>query len=217
LRKHSNQTELDQFFKTLQNTNEASQVITKSAFFQARKQLSYTAFQALNKQMVDTLYRSPWKPKTWKGFRLCAIDGTSIRLPDEADIIEHFGIQKGRPEQGQCTMGMASVFHDVLNHMVIDSAIQARLTSEKQCAEDHLHFSDENDLILFDRGYVAFWLYAYLLQRNISFCMRARTNQSLLVKAFVKSGKSEAIVLFKPNKPSIETCKKRDFQQSQSG
>ena len=30
---------------------------------------------------------------------MCAIDGTSIRLPDELDIIEHFGVQKGRPEQ----------------------------------------------------------------------------------------------------------------------
>lgn len=106
-------------------------------------------------------------------------------------------------------MGMASVFYDVLNKMVIDSAIHPRLTSERQCAEDHLQFSDENDLVLFDRGYVAFWLYAYLLQRNISFCMRAKTNQSLLIKDFVKSGEREAIVSFEPNKPSIETCEEK--------
>ena len=110
LRKHSNQTELDQFFKSIQDQKDASQVITKSAFFQARKQLSHTAFIALNKQVVEEVYQSHWKPKTWKGFRLCAIDGTSIRLPNEPDIIEHFGVQKGRPEQGQCAMGMASVF-----------------------------------------------------------------------------------------------------------
>jgi hypothetical protein len=140
---------------------------------------------------------------------LCAIDGTSIRLPDEPDIIEHFGVQKGRPEQGQCTMGMASVFYDVLNNMVIDSAIHRRTASEKQCAEDHLQFSDENDLVLFDRGYVAFWLYAYLSQRNISFCMRAKTNQSLLIKEFIKSGKKESIVTFEPNKPSIKTCEEK--------
>ncbi len=209
LRKHSNQTELDQFYKTIQGKKEASQVITKSAFFQARKQLSHTAFKSLNQQIVDDVYSGKWKPKTWKGFRLCAIDGTSIRLPNEHDIIEHFGVQKGRPEQGQCTMGMASIFYDVLNKIVIDSGIHPRRTSEKQCAEDHLAFSHKNDLVLFDRGYTAFWLYAYLLQHNIAFCMRAKSNQDLLVKAFVKSGKKEAIVSFTPNKPSIKTCEEK--------
>ena len=106
-------------------------------------------------------------------------------------------------------MGMASVFYDVLNKIVIDSGIHPRRTSEKQCAEDHLHFSQENDLVLFDRGYTAFWLYAYLSHHNITFCMRAKTNQDLLVKAFVKSGKREAIVTFKPNKPSIKTCNEK--------
>jgi hypothetical protein len=39
--------------------------------------------------------------KTWKGFRLCAIDGTSIRLPNNPDITKYFGIQKGREGQRQ--------------------------------------------------------------------------------------------------------------------
>ena len=56
---------------------------------------------------------------------------------------------------------------------------------------------------------MAFWLYAYLLQHNISFCIRAKTNQSLLIKDFVKSGKREAVVTFTPNKPSIKTCEEK--------
>ncbi len=188
----------------IQGEKEASKVITKSAFFQARKQLSHIAFQTLNHQLVKQTHHSDWQPKLWKGFRLCAINGTSIRLPNEADIIEYFGVQKGRVEQGQCIMGMASVFYGILNKIVIDSGIHPRATSERQCAEDHLAFSQENDLVLFDRGYVAFWLYAYLLKQNIKFCVRAKTNQDLLIKDFVKSGKREAVVTFHPNKPSIK-------------
>ncbi len=56
---------------------------------------------------------------------------------------------------------------------------------------------------------MAFWLYAYLLQRNISFCIRAKTNQSLFIKDFVNSGKREAIVTFTPNKPSMKTCEEK--------
>ncbi len=208
-RKHSNQTELDQFFKTIQGKKEASQVITKSAFFQARKQLSFSAFIELNRQFVKQVYSGLWKYKTWQGFRLCAIDGTSIRLPNEPDIIRHFGQHNGRSFQAPCAIGMASVFYDVLNKIVIDSAIHPRLTSEKQCAEDHLHFSGKNDSVLFDRGYVAFWLYALLLKRKIHFCIRAKTKQDTTVKQFIKSGKKEAIVTFHPNVPSVKTCREK--------
>ncbi len=96
---------------------EASQVVTKSAFFQARKQLSYKAFIELNRQIIDTTYKSYDHLKTWRGFRLCAVDGSSIRLPNTSDITAHFGVHKGRKEQANCTMGMASVFYDVLSQI----------------------------------------------------------------------------------------------------
>jgi len=66
LRKHSNQVELDQFFKEVNNEKEASQVITKSAFFQARKQLSFAAFIQLNEQIISSTYTSPENLKTWR-------------------------------------------------------------------------------------------------------------------------------------------------------
>ena len=110
LRKHSNQVELDQFFKAINDEKIASQVITKSAFFQSRKQVSYTAFVALNQSLINEVYKQSNGLKTWKGFRLCAIDGTSIRLPNNPDITKYFGIQKGREGQAGYTMGMASVF-----------------------------------------------------------------------------------------------------------
>ena len=136
LRKHANQTELDQFFKNLHNKNEASQHITKSAFFQARKQVSYTAFTELNHQLVDSIYEKKEHYKTWKGFRLCAIDGTSMRLPNEPDVTDHFGFQKGKSNQAPCAMGMASVFYDVLNHIVIDSSVNPNNTYEKNAPQN---------------------------------------------------------------------------------
>jgi len=209
LRKHANQTELDQFFKTIHTKTEVSQHITKSAFFQARKQLSYTAFTELNHQLVECIYKNKAHTKTWKGFRLCAIDGTSIRLPNEPDITNHFGVQKGKPNQAVCPMGMASVFYDVLNHIVIDSCVKPNNTSEKKCAAEHLNYADKNDLIIYDRGYTAFWLYALHIKHNHAFCVREKTNQSLVVKAFIKSNKKEAIVTLKPNKTSVRTCKEK--------
>ncbi len=62
---------------------------------------------------IDGIYKNKNTYKTWKGFRLCVIDGTSIRLPDEPNIIEHFGVQKGKLHQADCFIGMASVFYMV--------------------------------------------------------------------------------------------------------
>ena len=206
MRKHSNQVELDQFFTAINDNNEATQQVTKSAFFQARKQLSPTAFIDINHQLIDTIYQSGHHYETWRGFRLCAIDGSSIRLPDEADITQYFGVQKGKANQADCPMGMASVFYDVLNDLAIDSSINPTGTSERACAEKHLDYAGENDLVIYDRGYNAFWLYALHIKQNHAFCMRAKTNQNLAIKAFVESNKKEAVVTFEPNKPSIKTC-----------
>jgi len=198
--------ELDQFFKVINDKKEASQHITKSAFFQARKQMSYTAFTDINNQIIDGLYQKSKNYKTWKGFRLCAIDGSFIRLPNEPDIVDHFGVQKGRAGQADCPMGLASVFYDVMNNIAIDSVIKPRSGSEHACADEHLRYSDKNDLVLYDRGYNAFWLYALHIKNNTAFCMRAKTNKNLLVKEFVKSNKKEDVVTFIPNKPSKKTC-----------
>ena len=87
-RKHANQTELDQFFSHLNGQKHATQVVTKSAFFQARKQLSHSAFTDLNRQLVDSAYQSTWQPEKWRGFRLCAIDGSlSVQQDFYAKIV----------------------------------------------------------------------------------------------------------------------------------
>ena len=173
--------------------------------------MSFTVFIDLNRLLVNTAYKSTWRPKLWNGFRLCAIDGTSIRLPNEEGITSYFGVHNGKPNQAPCAMGMASVFYDVLNKIVIDSELHPRLTPERDCAQIHLSFADPNDLILFDRGYVSFWLYSLLLTRKINFCMRAKTNQDKRVKDFIASGKKETIVTYEPGQRARQICHEKSL------
>ncbi|NOQ90891.1 MAG: hypothetical protein GQ549_08085 [Gammaproteobacteria bacterium] len=59
-----------------------------------------------NKNELRQVYLTCWNSyKKCKGFRLCAIDGSSIRLPDEPDITDHFGVQKGRIGKEDCPIG----------------------------------------------------------------------------------------------------------------
>ncbi len=111
--------ELDQFFKATEERRHALQVVTKSAFFQARKQLSHTALIDLNRIATDGFYATYDAYRTWNGFRLCAIDGSMLRLPREADVMNEFGAHPGKANQSACPMGLASLYFDVLNHLVI--------------------------------------------------------------------------------------------------
>jgi hypothetical protein len=63
------QQELDNFFAQ-QNGEMSSQIVTKSAFSQARKQLSHTAFTTLSRQVVDYYYAHHEHLKTWHGRQL---------------------------------------------------------------------------------------------------------------------------------------------------
>jgi len=106
-------------------------------------------------------------------------------------------------------MGMASIFYDVLNQIVIDSSIEPNNTSERDCAAKHLDYSNKNDLIIYDRGYTGFWFYMHHIQHNLSFCIRAKTNQDIVVKDFIASNKKEALVTFSPGKKAIRVCNEK--------
>ena len=137
-------------------------MVTKSALSQARKQLSHTAFIDLNRQVVDAYYAAHPELKTWHGFRLCAIDGSQLRVPNEPDIVDAFGVNPGKENQKECPLALVSVYYDVLNHLSIDSSINYTAASERDCAAAHLNYAHPNDLSILDRGYNAFWLYALI-------------------------------------------------------
>ena len=128
-------------------------VVSKSALTQARKQLSHTAFIDLNQQVVKAYYETSTEIKTWHGYRLCGIDGSQLRMPDEPEIVKAFGVNPGRENQKDCPLALASVYYDVLNHISIDSSINHTHASERECAASHLDHALPNDLSILDRGY----------------------------------------------------------------
>jgi hypothetical protein len=103
-------------------------------------------------------------------------------------------------------MRLASVYYDVLNKLVVDAQFVETRESECYCAAQHLAVSKENDLVLYDRGYNAFWMYAYHQELSRRFCMRARAERDNLVRKFVESGKAEAFVTYTPNQKSRHQC-----------
>jgi hypothetical protein len=202
--KRSLQDELDEFFKVLSGAEIAERMVTKSAFSHARKKLKYEAFVELNQTQVAYFYEQGCVA-TWQGLRLLAIDGSMSELPNESAIAEHFGVWHPAAG-GVCPKARLSQLFDVLNHITVDAVIAPKAQGERSLAAYHCRRLSQYDLVLLDRGYPAFWLFALIRSYNAHFCVRMSLREWKVVQAFVASGLDEQIVTLEPTYEAKQEC-----------
>ena len=70
----------------------------------------------------------------------------------------------------------------------------------------HRELLQENDFVLIDRGYPAFWFFAWLLSTPAQFCARVSLDSWSEVKRFYRSGKSEQMVTLPPTGEARKKC-----------
>ncbi len=203
----SYQNELDNFFGFFENSFVPVRAITKGAISLARKKLKHSAFIDLNKRLTEHFYKN--KYKKWYGFRLLAIDGSTLMLPKTKDTKKHFGIVE-KPNSSDKTrpviMAIISQCFDLLNKIVIDSAIgHYNNCNETDMAFVHMKKLNSNDLLLADRGYGSFFLLKNMISNNISFCFRVKTNWNI-VKEFLNSNKKDGVFELKPTRDATKKC-----------
>lgn len=132
----SYQTELDGFYKALFHLEIAERFIYKGNLSKARAKLKYDAFVDLNDHMIDFFY-SNFNFQTWYGFNLLAIDGSTARVPDEKQIVEHFGGWNSKKGQKPCPKARVSQLFDVLNKVTVDANISPKSEGERELAAFH--------------------------------------------------------------------------------
>lgn len=202
LRKGSISDELSRFFEVLHDQPLAD-AVTPSAFCQARKKLNPRALMGLNRPLLDGFQRH-FSPRLWHGWRLLAVDGSTARLPNTDDVIATFGAP---PEGASVPLARFSRLYDVLNDLVIEADFESRHVGERVLAGEHLAATRDNDLLLYDRGYPAFWLFALHHQEQRHFCARMPLNFSGEVTAFLASGKKSDVVLFSAGSEARKQCR----------
>jgi hypothetical protein len=138
--------------------------VSNSAFSQARKNLNYTAFVELCNGVRDKFYEDD-DYQTFKGFRLLGVDGSIITLPNNDETRKEFGstnvINQYKDKSKKIVQARASLLYDVLNSVVVDAVLTDTKTHEIKIAKNqHLKHVKENDLIIFDRGYPSYEMFA---------------------------------------------------------
>jgi hypothetical protein len=122
--------------------------------------------------------------------------------------MEWFGVVDEQ-QQPPCAIGRVSALYDVLNHLVVDAQLAPYRLGERDLALLHLPYVDDHDVLLFDRGYPAFWLLAWLHARGRQFCMRANVDYSPAIVAFVHSGDAERTLEIAPSDPVRRACRRQ--------
>ena len=190
--------------------------VSKQAFSQARRKLKPLVFKLLNKEFLSEFYTDN-EIKTFQGFRVLAIDGTTIQLPSSKELINHYGTCRNQSEK-KFPISRSSTLFDVLNNTTIHASIAPYSTSEKTLAIEHVENIIETnatfnkkrikDLILFDRGYPSMQMILLLNKKKIDFLMRCSSNFIKDINDAVKNGKIDQIVEIKLSSLRAEIKKK---------
>lgn len=192
------QTELNNFFEVVLKKDAP---ISKQAFSENRQKVDPNAFIQLNDTIVDVIYKKCNEYKLWNGYRLSAVDGTTIELPNTESLRNEFGYAKNQYASTAVARATASCVFDVLNGIVIKSKIDRFGTSERKTALELISEikkdTSMNELMLFDRGYPSFGFIAKLTEANVHFVMRTKNN---MFRKKINAAKNDQIIKIKYNK-----------------
>lgn len=205
LLKSAIQFELDTFYSQLQDTSIPQRELTQSAFTQARKKLKFEAFIKLNDEAISVFYDDDASIQRWQGYRLLAVDGTTLQLPNTAEVRKTFDAK-----EGEVPLGRLSELYDVMNDLVIGAEFSALEIGEAFHAELLLERAQPGDVVIYDRGYPSFYLMAKHRQAGIDYCMRTPIGRFNAVVDFVASGEQEKWVTIEPCHTAKKDCQRND-------
>ena len=81
-------------------------------------------------------------------------------------------------------------------------------------ASEHFAHLCNDDLVLLDRGYPAFWLFALIRRKKAHFCARLKVNGWKIAKRFADSGLNEQIVRLQPGSVAKQDCAERELSSN---
>ena len=174
--------------KSIQNSLNDTQLelsedttISNSAYTQARAKLNYTAFEEFA-QMSAEMFYDDGEYERYQGFRILAIDGSVVTLPNSDDVKKEFNPMIAKCQidtfKKEVVQARASCLFDVLNNIAIDASITNKNKSEENdlvaydertLALQHLEHCTADDLVIMDRGYPSYELFVKVYNKtNIS-------------------------------------------------
>jgi len=169
--------------------------IAPSSFCEARKKLDEAAFKDINQKILET-YSDEAKNESfkWLGHRIFAVDGSRINLP--RGLLD-YGYRL-LSDNSYYPQGLLSCLYQVKSQMPFDFDLVAHI-NERTCAEKHLQSLEENDVVVYDRGYYSYLMLHRHFESRIHGIFRLQRNSSAAIDDFAASSQTDVIVDIYPS------------------
>lgn len=158
----------------LEGTKTEVEEYSKAAFCKARQRIKPSAFEDLFRTTAISFYETP-EYKTFNGYRVCAIDGSDINLPNTKELLKIYGSEPYSNGSIQ-VQSLVSCLDDVLNHVIIDASMNHYQSNERKLALEHLsklyEIRTEKELLIMDRGYPSEELMRAIEDKGFKYLMR---------------------------------------------
>lgn len=201
------QRHLNEFLDELAS-GELFEPVTPGAWTRARAKLKHTAFIELNRSCVVPAIYDKVRAQhiaRWRGHRLLGVDGSIVRLPNQAELRTEFTPVDVANDRGQVGIHYAearmSVVYDVLNRVGLDGRLEPSSVGESALALEQLSCAAPGDVILNDRGYTSYQYLACLQTRGLDFVARCSCGSFAAVQELFRknrAGRTITVKLFAP-------------------
>jgi hypothetical protein len=208
--KRSLAVEIDNFIDKLDV--DSNMEYTKQAYSKARQNLKPSAFMALNDVILEETYSGSFK--TFKNYRLIAIDGSTVELPNTAEMRKKYGVFS--EETANYPAGRICLAYDVLNEVILDGKLFSYNESEQSSALElvqSINTTDLQDILIFDRGFPSVRLISLLNRLGKKYIFRVSKSFLKEVNEFTNSTDTDKTIAIDITKRRIVTNKIKDVTE----
>ena len=162
-----------------------------SAFIQQRQKINQFAFPSL----FDLFVKSTDKPHLYKGHRLFAADGSDVQTPtNEKETDSYF---PGSSSQKPYNLLHLDALYDLLGHTYVDAEVSGKRNFDENGVLCKMvdRSAAENVLIIADRGYESYNLFAHIQEKGWKYLIRIKDIHSSGIAAGLET----------PNSPEFDS------------
>lgn len=171
-------------------------VVSEEAFTKARRLVSMDFWRRLFALLGERFEAAHGSRIRWKGFRLCALDGSSLSLQNWKRLAKYFGTAKNG-KQKQAPQARMVMLQFPLARIPYRYELSPNGVGEKTLARRLIEHLLPNDLLLVDRG---FWSYGLFWQiQNLRAFFGIRLFKSAKLKTLRRLGRKDRLVRYAPS------------------
>lgn len=173
-----------------------SQPVSEEAFVKARQRLPFIFWLELLSLLADDFARHKAHLITFKGFRLVAMDGTTVNLPNRKALRVAFG---GTTNQTNLTRVQARLvmLQFPQTRLPYRFELTAMHEGEVTAAKRLVTHLQADDLLLCDAGFWSYGLFWAVQQRHAFFAIRLR--KRITLQSLQRLGPNEKLVRWTPS------------------